>query len=152
MTRVRIPFSDTIISANKSMAELQAMLQYLKFDVVAGVIESRRMVMARHGRAEFRFEADPSKILAIQGIRRPTPQQIEQAEKIAWRYLSWQVKTLCDGIKLGMVEVSQALGGYLVFRNPENGATTSLAAYITEKVASGDLDSSRSIAGLIESK
>lgn len=152
MARARLPFATTTVPAHKSMSELQVMLQELKFDVVAGVIESKRMVAARHGKAEFRFEADPIKVLVIQGIRRPNPMQIEQADRIAWRYLAWSVKNLCDGIKLGLVEVSQAFGGYLVFRDPETKLTTTLASYITEKVASGYLDSSSSIAGLIEDK
>lgn len=128
------------------------MLRELKFDVVAGVIENRRMVIARHGKAEFRFEADLTRVLIAQGIRRPDSRQLAQAERIAWRYLAWQTKNLCDGIKLGLVEVSQAFGGYLTFKSPETGQTTALAAWITEKVETGQFDSGVGLAGLLEHK
>lgn len=143
----RLPFETTTVSANKSMAEMQAALQDLKFDVVGGVINGHGIIMAKHDKAEFRFEAN---IVAIK--RRMRYPNDEQAERIAWRYLSWQVKSLCDGVKLGMIEVAQAFGGYLVFRNPENGAPQSLASYIIEKVSNGELDSTKSISGLIEHK
>ena len=138
------PFKETEISSDRSMSDLQTSLRMLGFDVVAGTIQDRRFVAAKHGKIEFRFEADVDRIIAKTKIRNR-----EQAERIAWRYLAWQTKSLCDGVKLGLIEITQAFGGYLVFRDPKSQQVRALAGFIAEKVESGELDSSQSMTNLI---
>lgn len=140
-----MPYQNTTISATKSASDVADLLELLGFDTIAQVThQGKKMVVATFKGAEFRFKVDAAEITkALHSSGRKSQQDIEeQANRVAWRMLWYQVKCSCDILKYQTASVAQVFGGFLEFRN-RAGDFIGLAEYITTEVEAGRVPGSR---------
>lgn len=154
----RLPLSDTTVSVNKSMMQIQFRLEQCGFDQTAQINnKGRYMVTAAFGGIECNFEVDTESIVeamakassdrkkqdmrfknergvdALQKIR-------EQAGRVGWRLMALHIKALCDSVELGVIDMAQAFAGNLVLEH-KDGRRLTLGDRLKETVAKGELQS-----------
>jgi len=144
------------------MTTIQMELENIGLDQSAIIRQpKRRAVAVQCEGAEFLFEIDTEIIVEglvknssdrrKRGVRLENEQCLrvlaemhEQAGRIGWRHLAYQVKSICDGIKLGVLSPMQAFAGYLQLAGP-NGGRKPLAMHLTELASQGRMISPQSV-------
>lgn len=131
-----LPFENTTVSEARSTAEIVGLLEEIGFQEIGQISQNgKRRVIARHNGAEFHFQVDLDAVKQafLDDLGQRTRDQYhredwkreeidakiaKKAERVAWRLISHQVKSLCDSIKLGVVSIAQAFGGHLLVKLP----------------------------------
>ena len=161
-----LPYATTKVSEHTSMTDIQMALEKVGLDETAIIRQPKRKAIAVQCEgAEFLFEIDVERVVESlvkhssdrrkRNIKLENEDGIhalaeiyEQAGRIGWRHLAYQVKSTCDGIKLGVLSPMQAFAGYLQLAAP-NGARKPLAMHLTEMVNNGQFLSPRSVMPLM---
>lgn len=161
-----LPYEKTTISEQTSMTKIQMELEEIGLNQSAIIRQpKRKAVVVQNSGAEFLFEVDIELVVESliknsstrrkQNIRlknqegpRVLDEMYGQAARIGWRHLAWQVKTICDGIKLGVLSPMQAFAGYLQLAGP-NGSRKPMAMHLTELVNNGQAISPRTVMPLM---
>lgn len=157
-----LPFQNTAVSEIKSVSEIVGYLKDVGFQKIAQVSDNgRQLVVASHNGAEFRFEVNLEGVKKVfwddlgpivrrkcawPDEKKKMEEKLEKkALRAGWRLIAYQVKSLHDSIKMGVVEISQAFGGYLTFTG-KDGKRQYLSDFIIQNIANGSLQSGQALA------
>lgn len=132
----RLPCSDTKIPVVRTQQEIKDMLYSVGFDRIAEMTErsGKSVLVAEYGdvgkTAQFKFEVNTDIIVKHDF-------HIDKASRIAWRMVYWQVKSVCDAVKYGVLTLSEAFGGNMLLTD-QSGNNVKMSDFITNKIASGN--------------
>lgn len=139
----RLPFQDTSVSVTKSQGAIKELLYACGFTSVADMSNNsgKHVIVAEAQAIQFKFEVNLNDILdSLQRTRTSEQIKREIANKQAWRCLYFQVKSIHDSIKLGIIDIAEGFAGNLMLPD-KAGNRVKMADYIKSGMESGRLTS-----------
>ena len=109
----RLPYSNTKVSVSSSQGKIKNMLYSVGFNQIAEFTDKfgKSIIIAEYGEpgktASFKFEAHVD--ILNEQISDP-----KKASRVAWRMVFYQVKSVCDAVKCGVIEIPEAFGGNML--------------------------------------
>ena len=147
----KLPYSDTKVSISSSQGKMKEMLYSVGFNQIAEFTDKlgKSIIIAEYGEpgktASFKFEVH----IDILNKQVSNP---EKASRIAWRMVYYQVKSVCDAVKCGVLTLPEAFGGNMLLSDG-SGNQVKVSEFVTIGIETGQL-STKSIASqfLLENK
>ncbi len=159
----RLPFSDTKVEVESSVAEITKHLISAGFDQIGHTYDKgTHSVFAAQDGATFYFEVNLDSVQAAvvdslsdrrrgyieDGDEDEVAKFKHQCAMCGWRLLAGHVKAVADAIKLGVVTPAQAFAGHLLLTKKDGKAYT-LADHVSTLAHNGKLNSQNIMAPLL---
>lgn len=147
----KLPYETTKVPVSRTQGEIRDMLYSVGFNQIAQVTDKfgKGIIIAEYGEpgktASFKFEAH------IDILNKQVSNK-EKSSRIAWRMVFYQVKSVCDAVKCGVVTLSEAFGGNMLLSD-ESGNLIKVSEFVSLGIETGTL-STKSITSqfLLENK
>ncbi len=159
----RLPFSDTKVEVESSIAEITKHLISAGFDQIGQTYDKgTRSVFAQSDGAMFYFEVNLNSVQAAlmdslsdrrrgfieDGDEDEVARFKHQCAMCGWRLLAGHVKAVADAIKLGVVTPAQAFAGHLLLTK-KGGKPYTLADHVDKLAGEGNLNSQNIMAPML---
>ncbi len=133
----RLPYSTTKVPVSRTQGEIRDMLYSVGFNQIAQVTDKsgKGIIIAEYGEpgktASFKFEAH------IDILNKQVSNK-EKSSRIAWRMVYYQVKSVCDAVKCGVLTLSEAFGGNMLLTD-NSGNPVKLSEFVMIGIETGNL-------------